>query len=204
MPNSIDISRLKQKCKKYLEENPMLLTKAEKERLVQELNALSRGEHQPTYHLCDLVYFSCELDLYEEFANLVSKKVSLRGLRILDVGAGRHIRSSIELKKKGAKVDAMDNEARSRNGIRAIKEKFQKETDVSKYDVIVGLQLPKQCIEDIVKSAASANKKYILIPSGNTFQDEWEILKFLGSNSGAKRERWEVDGIIHFNVITNL
>ena len=105
------------------------------------------------------------LNKYKLFVNYVNKLYST-DKKILDVGAG-HGSTSCLLSSLGYDVSAMDLfsnstiERLSNNNVKVINDYFSCETDISNYDLIVGLHCCG-AIELIIKSSLINDKEFLV------------------------------------------
>jgi SAM-dependent methyltransferase len=114
------------------------------------------------------------------FARYIQTRYSVDRYRnILDIGCGKDAYTSQELLKRGYDVVGIDPRAKEINGLKIIKDYFNcLKTDVSKYDLLVGLE-PCEGTEHIIRSALRNDKEFVVIPcyaphnsiDGKTFKD---------------------------------
>lgn len=187
----------------YLGSNPMMLTDAEKQSLREEFENANEREYV-SHYFGDFVDYVDRKDLFKDFAGYVNKKRTQKGMRVLDVAAGIHVRSSIALMQMGAIVTAMDPMARKRLGVRVKNKNFKSGTSLKDYDLIVGVRVPEECVRNIVEAAIAQGKEYIIIPSGDAFVDDSGRAKFVSDYDGATIKPWEVENSWAFKVVTNL
>ena len=106
-----------------------------------------------------------ELNRYKNFSKLVLSLTD-NTQKILEVGAGKIPYSSIFTAMNGRQIDAMDmialpNAIMKNFNVGRKKEFFDNNTDISKYDIVVG-SMPCSAIESIVKLCANQDKSYLI------------------------------------------
>lgn len=121
---------------------------------------------------------------WESFARYIETRYNCKEYKnILDVGSGVNPLLSLELKKKGYNVTAIDPRIELNNEIKCVKALFDYEkTSVLEYDLLVGLE-PCMATEHIIRSSLLNDKPFAIslcaTPhdslSGKKFKDmeEW-------------------------------
>ena len=169
---------IKNQAEDWLKENPLLLNGFEKQKFLMSLQNYLDDKN---FIIDDEVYdFLVQKKLInnepreEGFVKYLTKKYkSLKGVKILDVGAGRVCSLSKAIVKHGGRVTAtdknirLDNQALKRSKIHAEKGFFVCDeysqngqgTNIDRFDLIVGLE-PCDATEHIIRQSLKYDKPF--------------------------------------------
>ncbi len=121
-------------------------------------------------YTCDVDQIYCYLNkvnikttIYNTFYNITKKYFDLKNKRILEVGCGKIPILSGLFKDNNINIDAIDSNILINNykDITTIKYDLQKEYDISKYDLIIGLR-PCNITENIIDMCFKYKKDFII------------------------------------------
>lgn len=169
---------MREEFKKYIQENKERLSDLEIKRLTNNFEEYYEDCYETSVSsflydfLCD--YYKCEHE-YSIFARNIQKNFPQIS-NILDVGAGTMCHLADALCQKGYNVSAIDpniklsEEELKRYKFLAIKNKFicdysageGKGTDISKYNLLVGLR-PCEATEHIIRQSLEYDKEFKII-----------------------------------------
>ena len=169
---------VKNQSKEWLKDNPLRLNSEEKQKFLVDLSLYLERKNGV---IADEVFdFLVQRGLiYNEpreqsfTSHLIKKYGSLKGVKVLDVGAGRICVLSKAISEKGAKVTAMDTNIRltekelEKLNITIVKKLFRCDefarngvgTNVGRYDLILGLE-PCGATEHIIRQALKYDKPF--------------------------------------------
>ncbi|MCL2383219.1 MAG: hypothetical protein FWC79_03545 [Oscillospiraceae bacterium] len=155
-----------QKLNKYIQENRMQLDPREILALQYEAMALFSGRLDKWDYFTDnfILYLEGK-DLFKTFADYVSTKTNLVGKTILDVGAGTHCLSSVELRNKGADVVAMDPVAAPKynNGFSIMNCSFNQTMNIKGIDIVTCVRGSKECCFEVLMAFLHKQLKFVIL-----------------------------------------
>ena len=144
----------------------------------------------------------------DNFVNMVEYFIN-RNSRVLDVGAGGVPFSSIRLGENNDNISSMDkfivsNKLIKRNNVNPIDCYFDEKTDISKFDIVVGMK-PCSAIGNIVESCKRENKPYLLyLCECGAFDYATDKLKIFSSDWSFVLPKIDSDVKIGYNYVTNI
>lgn len=189
----------------WLKANPERFTKNEQEKVIANFRKfLTRENKEQEYEIEDELYdflstLGIVLPRHEKFAKFIISKYPIEKYKeVLDVGAGRLCKLSEYLSSKGYNVTAIDpnirlkpDEAKKKkikiiNGLFECDTETKKGTDITKYDLIIGLE-PCDATEHIIRQCAKYNKHSSILLcatshdalDGTKFEDEKSWYQYL-------------------------
>lgn len=176
----------------YLNRYPDLFNDYERKNIINYSKKIIDGEFIPT--LVTEVYdelgiIKDEYNIYLAFINILERAFTIKNKHILEVGGGviPSLAKKITLRQEKGTITIYDPRLSiyesSTSKMKLVREKFTLETDVSKYNLLMGF-MPCKAAEIIIDSAINNNKDFIvaLCEGGyhgdgyDYFEDQYEWL----------------------------
>jgi len=154
----------------YLVENRTQLSPGQVETVWCEANEFLNGaQGERSYYTDDALLHLKGEDLFKFVADYIAKRVEITGKTILDVAAGIHCLSSVELTNKGATVVAMDPLAAPKynNGFGVMKCSFNRTIGTRGVDLVTCIR-GGDCWDEVMIACISDTTKFVIVfPNNN-------------------------------------